>query len=40
MYNLPLACMGKDIGYQIGSLVGRVEAMDTDEVGVGWGEFL
>lgn len=40
MYNLPLACMGKDVGLQIGAFVGLVEEMDVNELGIGWGEFL
>lgn len=40
MYNLPLACIGKEAGYQIGSTVGVVEEVNTDKDGVGWGEFL
>lgn len=40
MYNLPLGCMGKDMGFQIGSSVGEVEEVETAEDGVGWGEFL
>jgi hypothetical protein len=40
MYNLPLVSMGEDIETQIGSSVGKVEAVDTDEEGMGWGEYL
>lgn len=40
MFRLPLACMGKEAGFQIGSSIGVVEEVDTDEEGVGWGEFL
>jgi hypothetical protein len=40
MSNLPLACMGKDIGMQIGSSVGEVEDIDVLDDGVGWGKFL
>lgn len=40
MINLPLACMCKDVGYQIGSSVGIVKEVDTDEKGVGWGGYL
>jgi hypothetical protein len=40
MFNLPLACMRKDVGFQIGSTMGMVEEVDTDEEGVGWGKFL
>lgn len=40
MYNLSLACMEEDVGHQIGSTMGIVEAIDTDEEGIGWGKFL
>jgi hypothetical protein len=38
--NLPLVCMNMEIGKQIGAAIGEVEMIDTDEEGVGWGEFL
>lgn len=40
MFNLPLSCMVKDVGYQIGSTMGMVEEVETDEDGIGWGKFL
>jgi hypothetical protein len=40
MSNLPLACMGKEVGFQIGATVGEVQEVDTDEEGVGWGKYL
>lgn len=40
MYNLPLACMSKEMGTRIGSTVGEVEEVEIDENGAGWGEFL
>jgi hypothetical protein len=40
MLHLPLACMSAEIGNQIGSSVGHVEKVDTDDNGVGWGQFL
>jgi hypothetical protein len=40
MYNLPLACMGLEVGKQIGSTIGLVEAVETDDEGVGWGKYL
>jgi hypothetical protein len=40
MLNLPLACMNAEIGKMIGSSIGQVEEVDTDEDGVGWGKFL
>lgn len=39
-FNLPLACMSTAIGTQIGSSVGLVEEVDTNEEGVGWGEYM
>lgn len=39
-YNLPLACMGIETGFKIGSSVGVVEEVDVPYDGVGWGEFL
>lgn len=35
MYKLPLACMGKEVGYQVGATVGEVEDMDVMDDGVG-----
>ena len=40
MIDLPLTCMGRDIGSKIGASMGVVEAVDTDARGMGWGEFL
>lgn len=40
MLNMPLACMCKDVGFQIGASLGTVEEVDTDEEGIGWGEYL
>jgi hypothetical protein len=40
MVGLPLACMGRETGRMLGSSVGKVEAIDTDANGVGWGESL
>jgi hypothetical protein len=40
MYRLPLACMGRDVGLQVGSTVGEVEDIDVLDDEVGWGEFL
>ena len=40
MINLPLVCMGREVGRKIGATVGVVEEVDTDADGVGWGEFL
>lgn len=40
IFNLPLACMGRDFGHRLGSSVGRVEEVDVAEDGMGWGKFL
>jgi hypothetical protein len=40
MYRLPLACMGRDVGLQVGSTVGEVVDIDVLDDGVGWGEYL
>jgi hypothetical protein len=34
MSNLPLACMGTEVGFQIGSTMGTVTKVDTDEEGL------
>jgi hypothetical protein len=39
MINMPLACMCKDISFQIGASIGTVEEVDTDEDDIGWGEY-
>ena len=39
MKNLPLACIGLEIGQKFGATVGVVEAVDTDSRGMAWGEF-
>lgn len=40
MINLPLGCMGKEIGRKIGETMGTMEVVDTDVDGIEWGEFL
>jgi hypothetical protein len=40
MYNLPLACMGKEVGHKIGASVGKVVDVDIIDDEVGWGEYL
>jgi hypothetical protein len=40
MYDLPLACMSIKAGNQIGATVGKVEEVDVNEEGVGWGKYL
>jgi hypothetical protein len=40
MSQLPLGCMGREVGRKIGATVGVVEAVDTDARGVAWGEYL
>ena len=38
--NLPLACMGREVGFKLGASIGMVMKFDTVKDGVGWGEFL
>jgi hypothetical protein len=40
MYNLPLACMGRNTGQKIGATVGVVEEVDVLEKEASWGEYL
>ena len=40
MYKLPQACMGREVGMQVGLMVGEVEDIDFLDDGVGWGEYL
>ncbi|XP_041011352.1 uncharacterized protein At4g02000-like [Juglans microcarpa x Juglans regia] len=40
MHNLPLSCMTKERGVQIGSTVGKVEEVDVQDDGYGWGSYL
>jgi hypothetical protein len=39
MINIPLACIGQEVGFKLGASVGRVEEVDTDKDGIGLGEF-
>jgi hypothetical protein len=40
MFNLLLACMSKEVGFQIGTTMGVAEEVDTDVDGVEWGKYL
>lgn len=40
MIDLPLDCMGREVGFKLRATVGKVEEVDTDLDGIGWGEFL
>jgi hypothetical protein len=40
MQNMPLACMRRDVGCNIGSMVGTVEHVDVNKDGMGWGKYL
>ncbi|XP_042980049.1 uncharacterized protein LOC122310233 [Carya illinoinensis] len=40
LHNLPLSCMIERRGEQIGYTVGRVEKVDVQEDGSGWGSYL
>ena len=35
MYKLPLACMGQEVGLQVGATVGEVEDIDVLDDGLG-----
>lgn len=39
MHNLPLVCMTKEIGSQIGSTIGMVKEVDVNEDEIGWGSY-
>jgi hypothetical protein len=39
MVNLPLACIGLDIGRKISASMGEVEVVDMDGEGIGWENF-
>lgn len=36
MYNMPLACMDREMGVKLGSSAGTIEEVDTNEDGIGW----
>jgi hypothetical protein len=40
MFHLPLGCMSEAMGVKLGSSVRLVEEVETDEDGIGWGEYL
>jgi hypothetical protein len=40
MFQLPLSCMSETMGVQLGRSVGQVVEVETEEDGVGWGEYL
>jgi hypothetical protein len=40
MFNLPLSCMSEAMGFQLGNSVGHVEEVETEEDGIGWGNYL
>lgn len=40
MFNLPLACIGQGTRLKLGASMGTVEEVDTNEDGIGWGEYL
>lgn len=40
MFNLPLAFMSETMGVSLGNSVGVVEEVESDEYGIGWGEYL
>ncbi|XP_042976264.1 uncharacterized protein LOC122307436 [Carya illinoinensis] len=40
LHNLPFAGMTRKMGEEIGSTIGKVHSVETDEQGYGWGNFL
>lgn len=40
MMNLPLACMGRKVGFKIGASIRTVMEVNIDKDGIGWGECL
>ena len=40
IFNLPLKCMTRESGYEIGAKIGKVLEVDVPEKGVQWGKFL
>jgi len=38
--NMPLGCMNREVGFQIGSTMGKVEEVAMVEDNVGWGHYL
>jgi hypothetical protein len=40
IYDLPLVCIGREMGFKLGTTVGKVEEVETDDDGVEWGEYL
>jgi hypothetical protein len=40
MFDLPLVCMGREVGKKLGETMGTVEEVDADLDGIGWGEYL
>lgn len=39
-HNMPVACMNKECGEQIGGSLGKIVEMDLPEDGIGWGPYL
>jgi hypothetical protein len=40
IHNMPLGCMNREAGFQIGSTLGKVEDVAVAEDDVGWGWYL
>jgi len=38
--DMPLGCISKKVGYNIGAFLGKVEVVGVKEDGIGWGKFL
>jgi len=40
IHNMPLGCMNREVGFQIGSTLGKVEDVAVVEDDVGWGRYV
>ncbi|XP_059458425.1 uncharacterized protein LOC132188022 [Corylus avellana] len=40
MYDLPMVCTEREMGFKLEATVGKVEDVDTDVDGTGWGKYL
>jgi hypothetical protein len=40
IHNMPLVCMNREVGFNIGASLGEVEAVEANGDGIGWGKYL
>lgn len=38
IHNMPLVCMNREVGINIGASLGEVEAVEANGDGIGWGK--